>query len=106
MKKNILLSFLSLFFFLFTNSIKAQILSAGFLSQGNYSRIRNIENVRRLAYGAGGFLEIKLKDNWRIAPQILYNQIGGNINFHKNSYISDVSYRIDIQEIFRNRVTL
>lgn len=79
MKKNILLTILSLLFFSFVNSVTAQILSAGFLSQGNYSRIRNLENVRRLAYGAGGFLEIKLKDNWRIRPQLLYNQIGGNI---------------------------
>lgn len=73
---------MSLLFFLsfsVINAATAQILSAGFLSQANYSRIRNLENVRRLAYGAGGFLEIKLKDNWRIAPQILYNQIGGNI---------------------------
>ncbi|AFM03318.1 hypothetical protein Fleli_0861 [Bernardetia litoralis DSM 6794] len=79
MNRNILLIISSLLFFLFVNSVNAQILSAGFLSQGNYSRIRNIENVRRLAYGVGGFLEIKLKDNWRIAPQIFYNQIGGNI---------------------------
>jgi hypothetical protein len=79
MKKNTFLIILGLFFFLFVSSVKAQLLSAGFLSQANYSRIRNLENVRRLAYGAGGFLEIKLKDNWRITPQIFYNQIGGNI---------------------------
>lgn len=69
----------SLLFSLILNSAQAQLVSAGFLSQANYSRIRNLENIRRLAYGAGGFLEIKLKEDWRITPQIFYNQIGGNI---------------------------
>jgi hypothetical protein len=78
-QRNTFLTILFLLVFLFINSAQAQLLSAGFLSQANYSRIRNLENVRRLAYGAGGFLEIKLKDDWRIRPQIFYNQIGGNI---------------------------
>ncbi len=69
----------SLLFSLVSNSAQAQLISAGFLTQGNYSRIRNIENFRRLAYGAGGFLEIQLKDNWRIRPQLLYSQIGGDV---------------------------
>jgi hypothetical protein len=87
MKKNTFLIILGLFFFLVINSATAQLVSAGFLSQANYSRIRNLENVRRLAYGAGGFLEIKLKDNWRIAPQIFYNQIGGNIGEERGNTI-------------------
>ncbi len=85
MNRNILLIISSVLFFLFVNSVNAQILSAGFLSQANYSRIRNLENVRRLAYGAGGFLEIRLKDNWRIRPQFLYNQIGGNMGEKKSN---------------------
>ena len=89
MKRNIFLIVFSLLFFLsfsFVNFATAQILSAGFITQGNYARIRNLENVRRLAYSAGGFLEIKLKDDWRIRPQLLYNQIGGNMGERPNTF--------------------
>ncbi len=79
MKKNILLIVLLLLSSLCVSFVNAQLVSAGFLTQANYSRIRNLENFRRLAYGAGGFLDIKVKDNWSIRPQILYNQMGGNV---------------------------
>jgi len=86
-QRNIFLISFSLLFFLFINPVNAQLLSAGFLTQGNYSRIRNLENIRRLAYGVGGFLEIKLKEDWRIRPQLLYNQIGGNIGIERPNVI-------------------
>ena len=83
-QRNIFLLTLSiLFVFSLATSATAQLLSGGFLSQGNYSRIRNLENVRCLAYGVGGFLEIKLKDNWQICPQLLYNQVGGNVGVER-----------------------
>lgn len=85
MKKNITVLAFSFLGLGIINFAEAQLLSAGFLSQGNYSRIRNLENVRRVAYGAGGFLEIKLKDHWRIRPQLFYNQIGGNIGERPNT---------------------
>ncbi|WP_291725794.1 outer membrane beta-barrel protein, partial [Bernardetia sp.] len=69
------------------NYAEAQLLSAGLLSQGNYSRIRNLENVRRMAYGAGGFLDIQFKDHWHIRPQLFYNQIGGNIGDNRSNTI-------------------
>ncbi len=86
LKRNMFFSVFSIVFFSFflhSNFASAQLVSAGFLTQANYSRIRNIENVRRISYGAGGFLEIKLKDNWAIRPQIFYNQIGGNIGLER-----------------------
>lgn len=79
MKKNLFPTILLFLCLGITDFVSAQLLSVGVLSQGNYSRIRNLENVRRFSYGTGGFLEIKLKDYWRIRPQVFYNQIGGNI---------------------------